>query len=259
MFKKKINDLLQKFVFLKPGRRYDTSLPGYVNLGTERAPLAAFVRKGEAGKKTILDFHGNGGDLTSCVRHREYLRPLGVSFAAVDYPGYGLSAGETSVEGCHAAAHAIYRYLVEQGTRPEDIIPMGVSLGSGVAVELAATEKVGGLILEVAFLSGKKMIEHEAVTHGFEKPFALLSPFLSHWNPFDNAGLIRKVDVPVLSIHGTADEIVPFEQGRALFDLAPRGARFIAVEGARHCTFVDVMGRDRYVQAVGEFLDRTAT
>lgn len=248
--------LLKKFVFNTREPRYDTSLSGYVNLGTDAAPIAAFVRKGEAGRKTILHCHGSGGDLMSGVGRLEILRSLGVSFASVDYPGFGLSAGKPSVKGCHAAAHALYRHLVDLGTRPEDIVPLGVSLGSGVAVELAATEQVGGLILEVAFLSGRKMAEHMARTSGFGLPFAALSPLLAVWNPFNSARLIRKVDVPVLSIHGTADEIVPFEQGRALFDLAPRGERFIAVEGARHRTFIDVMGRDRYRNAIGDYLSR---
>ena len=76
-------------------------------------------------------------------------------------------------------------------------------------------------------------------------------------DPFPNLKRIGNVKCPVLIIHGTDDQIIPYAHGQALFKLANEPKRFVAVEEGDHNSLPDDMGGDRYLKLVKDFIDGT--
>jgi hypothetical protein len=220
---------------------YDENLRGYVDIGTNGVKIAAVVRGPEKGKSAIIYCHGNAEDITSSSDFFDMFALDGYTVAAVDYPGYGLSDGKPDEAGCYRNVHRLYDWLVEtRDFAPENIAVIGFSIGTGPAVELAATRKVGALILEAAYLSAPRIMTGRRVL------------FI---DPFPNIERIEKINCPLLSIHGTADSIIPFSHGKRLFAIAKEPKQFVSVEGADHNDFIDVMGLDAYHSTVTGFLE----
>ena len=123
-------------------------------------------------------------------------------------PGYGLSEGKPSEEGCYEAVEAVYDYVVNQLDRdPEKIIMWGRSLGTGPSLYLASRRKVGGLILKLLFLSA------------FRSATGIT---MLPWDRFRNVDHTGAVNCSSLVIHGTLDEVVPFRQGSVIFQPTTR-------------------------------------
>jgi hypothetical protein len=176
----------------------------------------------------------------------EDLRAAGFAVFAYDYRGYGTSTGRPSERGVYADADAAYDALTHDlGVPAERIIDYGRSLGSAVAIDLAARRPVGGLIVEAPFLSAFRA--------------ATRVPLLP-WDKFDNAAKIARVRCPVLVIQGTNDRVVPFAQGQGIYELANQPKRNLWVEGAGHNDPFYVAEK-RYTAALlsfRELLNRTA-
>ena len=215
-----------------PVRQYDAGHPGYVDIGRDGEKIAAIVCGQQQGCKALLYCHGNAEDATGSM---EYLKlAVGDKFtiAAVDYPGYGLSDGSPDEEGCYRVVHRLYDWLIEaRGFKPEDIIVVGFSIGTGPATELAVTKPVGGLVLQAPYLSAPRIVTKVRIL-----------PI----DPFPNLKRIGKIKCPLTVIHGTDDSIIPFAQGKELFGLAPEPKRFVAVDGADHNDLIDVLGLEEY-------------
>ena len=215
-----------------PVRQYDAGHPGYVDIGRDGEKIAAIVCGQQQGRKALLYCHGNAEDATGSM---EYLKlAVGDKFtiAAVDYPGYGLSEGSPDEEGCYRVVHRLYDWLIEtRGFKPEDIVVVGFSIGTGPATELAATKPVGGLVLQAPYLSAPRIVTKVRVL-----------PI----DPFPNLKRIGKIKCPLTVIHGTDDSIIPFAQGKELFGLAPEPKCFVAVEGADHNDLIDVLGLEEF-------------
>jgi len=163
-----------------------------------------------ADKPVILYFHGNGGALRYRVERFKKLVVDGVGLVALEYRGYGGQAGSPSEKGFIADAEAAYafaaaRYPVQQ------IVLWGESLGTGVAVELAAERPVGRVILEAPFTSAAAL----AATHYWYVPVRLLMK-----DQFHSDERIGKITAPLLILHGVHDHIVPYAMGERLFELA---------------------------------------
>ena len=215
-----------------PVRRYDVSYPGYVDIGADGTKIAAVTIGPEKGKKVILYCHGNAEDATGSMEYFKLAVGDEFTVAAVDYPGYGLSDGSPDEEGCYRVVHRLYDWLIgERGFSPKDIIVVGFSIGTGPAVELAATKPVGGLVLQAPYLSAPRIVTKVRVL-----------PI----DPFPNLKRIGDIACPLVVIHGTDDSIIPFAHGKELFDLAPEPKTFVPVEGADHNDLIGVLGLDEY-------------
>src|SRR5439155_1700348 len=99
----------------------------------------------------VLVCHSRAGNLSHAVRPDDVRRwhdEVGLSVLVFDYPGYGHSGGRPSEAGCYAAAEAAYEWLTEaQGIPPGQLLLLGRSLGSAVAVELASRRPYRALVL----------------------------------------------------------------------------------------------------------------
>ena len=220
---------------------YDATLRGYVDIGTNGVPVAAVVRGPQKGRKAIIYCHGNAEDITSSEGLLDMFARDGYTVAAVDYPGYGLSAGSADEQGCYRNVHRLYDWLrTERGFAPHDIAVIGFSIGTGPAVELAASEGVGALVLEAPYLSAPRIMTRVRI-------LAI--------DPFPNLKRIGNVKCPLLVLHGTDDSIVPFSQGKALFELANEPKRFVPINGADHNDFIGVMGIGVYHRLIISFID----
>jgi hypothetical protein len=150
-----------------------------------------------------------------------------VTVFAFDYRGYGKSEGDPAESGILADGHAAQLWLAERTKRkPADIVLMGRSLGTGVAVDLAVNNGARGLILQNAPTS---MPDAAARIYWFMPVHLLMK------NRYDSLSKIGRYHGPLLSSHGTADTLVPVDLGRKLFDAAPGSQKtFFTIEGGGH-------------------------
>ncbi len=179
---------------------------------------------------SILYSHGNGGTVADWGNEGEMLRDeLRVSVFVYDYRGYGKSEGKPTARGILEDGRAARKWLAEREKIAEpEIIVMGRSLGGAVAIDLATGEGAKALIVESTFTSlpdmSAKMI-----------PFFPARWFLREQLP--SIERIAKYDGPLFLSHGTADTLIPFEQGRRLFEAAAgRSKMFVPIPDGGHNT-----------------------
>ena len=199
---------------------------------------------------TLLVCHGNGGNVShrldrALLAHAQ----LGTDVLLFDYRGYGRSEGSPDEEGTYRDARAAWRWLLARGQPPGRIVIFGESLGSAVALQLALdSEGARALVLESPFASIPEMAR--AVY-----PFLPVSPLVR--TRYDNLAKVGRLHLPLLVLHGDRDDIVPFAQGRRVFEAAPQPKRFYAIPGASH-NDTYLVGGEAYWRVLREFLRDTA-
>ncbi|HAX79931.1 MAG TPA: hypothetical protein DCY88_29870 [Cyanobacteria bacterium UBA11372] len=141
---------------------------------------------------------------------------------------------------CQKDIDAAYNYLTQElKIPPNRIIAYGFSVGGGPSVDLAARKPIAGLIVENTFITAFRVVTHIPIV-----------PF----DKFANIDKIKNVRCPVLVMHATADEVIPFYHGQKLFAAAKEPKRFLPIEGAGHNNLRLVAG-ERYVKALREFVE----
>ena len=190
----------------------------------------------------ILYLHGARWNLTGSASRIERWRKLGFNVLAVDYRGFGKSSDVAPTEAlAYEDAETAWDYLGKLAPGKRRFI-VGHSLGGAIAVELATRRPdAAGLVLEATFTSVRDMIDHQ--------PWGWLPVGLIITQEFDALSKIPKVRVPILIVHGTRDNVVPFEMGEKLFAAATAPKRFIRVEGGSHHN-LSYAGFDQYREAL---------
>lgn len=226
-------------LFAPPPPTYG-DLPGLVKIpGRETGrEIAAVFLPNPGAKHLVIFFHGNGDDLGPTMPRLRALHSLGLAVLAVDYPGYGQTGGRPSEDGFNASADAAFDYAAGRlGWPKEAIVAHGVSLGGAGAMRVASREKIGGLILESAFLSAYRVMTKYPLLPG---------------DRMNNLARMKTVRCPVFVIHGTTDKLVELYHGEKLFAAAPEPKRKYWVQGASHNHVLSI-GGDRYWQELREF------
>ncbi|MFN4141430.1 alpha/beta hydrolase [Aestuariivirga sp.] len=177
------------------------------------------------GMPTILFFHGNGGEISDRAERMAFYRSQGFGALFVSYRGYGASSGTISEQGFITDGLSAYAFLRDRGVPPEKIAVVGESLGTGVAVQLAAQRPVGAVALEAPFAAA---VEIAAGIYWW-LPVRLLMK-----DQFRSRDHIAGVTAPLLVQHGDNDGVVPVEQGRRLFELATAAKELVIHPGAGH-------------------------
>ena len=190
-------------------------------------------------KPVVLYFHGNGASLRWRVDRFRTLTSDGTGLVALSYRGYGGSSGSPTEPGLLSDASAAYAFALTRYP-PARIVLWGESLGSGVAVALAAEKPVGHMVLESPFTSA---VDVGAGRYWFV-PVRLLMK-----DQFRSDLRIGKVTAPVLVLHGERDRIVPIVLGERLYAMINAPKRFVRFPDAGH----NDIGA-RAVQAAREFL-----
>ncbi len=195
---------------------------------------------------TWLWFHGNGGNIGHRIdelaqaHHR-----TGDDIFIFDYRGYGQSEGKPSEKGSYLDSQAAVGYLLSRpGTDPSRVVYLGHSLGAAVAVELSLDPPPMSLVLVSPFASVRDMA-------GLALPFPPVGWLVR--NHYDTISRVRRLNVPVLVLHGDLDETVPISQGRKLYSAANEPKRFQTLEGASH-NDTYLVAEEQYWGAIESFL-----
>lgn len=223
----------------------DTSRPEPARFGVpDMAPVELATADGvtlnawyKPGEPTLVLLHGNGGH----IGHRGLkVRPwldAGVGVLLVEWRGYGGNPGKPGEAGFLADGRAALAFVATQGVPSERTVLYGESLGTGIAVMLAAERPVGALILEAPYTS----VVEVGASHYWFLPVRLLAR-----DAFDAQAIAPRVKAPVLVIHGEADAVIPARFGQALLGVLPEPKQARFIPGAGH-NDLDRFGLDRIV------------
>ena len=174
--------------------------------------ISAFLvkppNKSQARAITILNFHGNAGNIGHRLPIARVLaNDLGCTTLMLEYRGYGLSTGNPDEEGLKVDAQTGLDYIRQRDDlKGNKIVIYGQSLGGAVALNLVAknrgTGDIKGLMLENTFLSIAKMIPKVMPAAKWLTPLCH-----EHWRSEEVIPQIT--GVPILFLSGLQDEIVP--------------------------------------------------
>src|SRR6478735_2880240 len=191
-------------------------------------------------KPVVLYFHGNGGSLRLRVDRFRALAAEGLGLVALSYRGYGGSTGQPTEAGLIEDARTAYALAIARYPA-ERIAAWGESLGTGVAVALAAEKPVARVILESPFSSA---VDIAARRYWFVPVRWLMK------DQFRSDLRVGKVAAPVLVLHGERDAVVPIALGERLYALVNAPKRFVRFPGAGH----NDLGANGAVAAAKTFL-----
>jgi pimeloyl-ACP methyl ester carboxylesterase len=213
--------MADQIIFQPPGTPYPEDRRGFSMVGSEEMRTAVFHLPAKPGRPTLLWSHGNAQNLKSLKPMLESFHLRGFGVLSYDYPGYGESSGSPSEEGCYQAISLSYQHLTENlGVAPDKVVLVGQSVGSGPTTWLAAREKHAAVVLISPFLSAFRSVTRIPLFPG---------------DRFPNDKHLRNVKTPLLVIHGEDDKVIPFSNGRTLFDKSPSKQKtFLPVQGAGH-------------------------
>lgn len=204
---------------------------------------------------TILFFHGtsyNASDMWLTEERQrafhDFLAGIKANFLIFDYRGYGPNEGTATELGtyCDAAGALAWLYQRED-VDPATIFFYGFSLGTGVATEMALREPCAGLILRAPFTSIRDMA-------GDRHPRLRLALAVAPWLPltnYDSLSKIRRIECPLLVMHGDSDTTVPERMGQAIFEAAPEPKRYVQFPNSGHSD----ISADLVVPPITQFID----
>jgi pimeloyl-ACP methyl ester carboxylesterase len=178
------------------------------------------------GARTVVVFHGNGETLEGRMGLALGLARRGLGVVLAEYRGYGDAAasGAPDEAGLYADASAVLDELARRGTGPSQVALVGISLGSGVAAEMASRGRAAALVLVSPYTSMPDVAARVLPL----VPARWLCP-----DRYDTLSKAPSLRVPTLIVHGEEDELVPFAMGRTLAQAIP-GATLRAVPGRHH-------------------------
>ena len=187
--------------------------------------VEAWYSPADPARPTILFLHGNGGEVSDRSRRLAFYQHQGFGVLFVSYRGYGRSTGSISETGFVTDALAAYDWLAAKGLKPADIAIVGESLGTGVAIQLAAQRQVAAVALEAPYTATLDIAS---------KIYWWLPVRLLMKDTYLSRDFIARVTAPLLIQHGDADAIIPVDHGRALFALANEPKELVVLPGQGH-------------------------
>lgn len=193
----------------------------------------------------VLFLHGNGENLETMRQGGlfEELDALGVHVVAMDYPGYGKSGGRPSEAAIRDATAASFAWMVERHPASPHVVA-GWSLGAAAAIPLAAEQ--GDAIDGLIAMSPWSTLDAVARSH-----FPGWLVWLLLGEEYDSLAAAAEVRCPALVIHGEADRLIPFAQGREVSAAFTSPLRWVPVPGAGHN---DLLSRSLVWEEMASFL-----
>ena len=176
------------------------------------------------GHPVVLFFHGNGDFLAGLVPRFKGITADGTGLVALSFRGYAGSTGSPSEHGLLQDAAAAYAFTTQRYSA-DRIVAWGFSLGTGVAVAIAAERPVSKLILEAPYSSTVDVAG---------AMFRIVPVSLLMRDQFHSDQRIARVTVPLLIMHGTNDQAIPIAFGERLFALAHEPKQFVRFPGGGH-------------------------
>ena len=172
----------------------------------------------------LIYFGGNAEEITHMLFEQNHFK--GYSLLLVSYRGYGLSGGKPGQKTLCSDALFLYDHF---SAKPEidnsRILLMGRSLGSGVAVHLAAKRSVEGVIL---------ISPYDSMTALVKEFYPWLPATLLLKHPFDSLTLAPTIKVPLLTIVGSHDTIIVPQRSKVLAQAWGGKSQLVEIEGVGH-------------------------
>ena len=197
----------------------------------------------------VLFLHGNAGNIAYRAPFIEdFVRGTATRTLLLDYSGYGGNAGNPSEQEAYADGLAAFEHLAAE-IEPSRIVLYGESLGGAVALYVAGERPVAGVVTQSTFSS-----------------LSSLASRLYFWMPlggilargaFPSAERVARLQAPLLIVHGTRDEIIPFAEAESLHGAARPGTELMAIDGAGHNDLMQVAGQD-YLRRLKERFEQWA-
>jgi fermentation-respiration switch protein FrsA (DUF1100 family) len=206
----------------------------------DREKIIVWHVPAKPGHSVVIYFPGNGDFLAGRTDRFRSMTSDGIGLVAVSYRGYAGSSGQPSERGLLLDADAAYTFAATR-YRPDQIVLWGFSLGSGVAVALAAKSPIGKLILEAPYTSIAEVA-------------GLLFPIApARWmvrDQFRSDKRIGRVTAPLLVMNGGRDSTISIKLGERLFALARQPKQFAAFPEGGH----DDLGNFGAIEAALRFI-----
>ena len=173
--------------------------------------LGWFHKKDLKKFKTILYFHGNAGKLENRIHKLNHFKDMDVNFLIIAWRGFSGNDGKPSERGLYIDGSSAIAWLKNLGLIEKDIILYGESLGTGIATHVAQNNDYAGLILETPFTS---------MTEAAKNFYPYIPVGILLRDKYKNDKKIKSINIPVLVMHGEADQIVPFWMGQKIYEIA---------------------------------------
>ncbi|MDH5573558.1 MAG: alpha/beta hydrolase [Gammaproteobacteria bacterium] len=194
---------------------------------------------------TVLFFHGNAGNISHRMDSIRLFHKMKLNIFIFDYRGYGQSEGTITEQGSYLDAEAAWHYLTSiRAIKENTIIVFGRSLGGAIGTWLAAQHTPAALIIESSFSSALSMGQRFYPY----LPLRLLSRY-----SYDTQEYVKAIHCPVLVAHSPDDDIIPYEEGVAIFKAAPEPKQFLEMRGGHNDGFI--LSGSSYADALESFIN----
>ena len=196
-------------------------------------------------KEIVLFLHGNGGNISKRLALIDYFnRQIGLPVFIIDYRGYGKSGGTPTEEGTYLDAAAAWEYLTGlRKIKPENIIIYGRSMGGPIAAKLAGKVKSRLLILDSTFTSMKDIAAEIY-------PYLPVRKFFKF--NYSTIDYLKEVSCPVLIIHSTGDDYIPFSHAVKLYNTANKPKHFLKIEGTHKNNYIK--SKQVFIEGIKSFI-----
>lgn len=234
-----------KAVLLTP-QAYDLTYEAVNLLTADGVTLHGWWLPHPQPRASLLFLHGSGGNISHRLQKLHLLHALGLSILIIDYRGYGRSQGKPDEAGTYLDAKTAWNFLTqEKRIAAGNIILYGESLGGAIAAWLATQVPAGALIIESSFTSIQEIGKYH---------YPLLPVHLITRIHYPTRDYLRTIALPVLVIHSSTDETVPYQMGRQLFEAANPPKHFLKISGNHNDGFFQ--SGTVYTEGVERFIDR---
>jgi len=195
-------------------------------------------------EKVVYYFHGNWAPIEYFYSDIEYISDLWYSVIALEFPGYGKSSGEPTFEENSDFSEIFYREMQKiLWFEEKDMVVWGYSVGTALAVEFAKDKDFDALIL-FSPLASRYDMSQKVFGFPVQKLFFLPNSYVSKET-------IQSISEATLIIHGNDDTVVPFWQGKLVFESsAAKEKYFIEIDGFGHSLIPE-----RYGEALHSYIE----
>jgi len=207
-------------------------------------------------KATIIHFHGNAANITNHWRLVNWIPKNHYNLFTFDYGGYGSSEGSPDFKSVHDDCLSAFFFI--RSSKLENtgkLIVLGQSIGGAFCLSAVAAdnrEDIKGMLIDSSFDSFQKIADSKiSRIPSFIRHSLVKSLISNEYSPIEG---IHRLTMPKLFIHGTSDQVIPFERGQALFSASIEPKEFIPIFGGTHMSIFRNQLSD-HMSKVISFLD----